>query len=94
MSMFSSINKEYNKERNKLADDQIILESVVGTDVMPMSDEEDDEIVDADSIPEAQLNKAMKHIDELIDKEDFDDLEIEDLIDEDFDEELGVEETE
>ena len=51
--MFSAINEQFTREKKKRTDDDLIAESVLEVEeVLPGSDEELDETVDPDSVPE------------------------------------------
>lgn len=87
--MFEVYNKKYAEEKQKIADMEFIVESALDL-------EEDDEVitagddidnaVDTDSIPPEVMRKIDAEIDKLIGKDDYDDAEIEELIEDDDDE--------
>ena len=53
--MLKSINEEFNRAKQNVADDAFILEAVLDTEeVLPGSEEEIDDVVDADSVPDCQ----------------------------------------
>lgn len=86
--MFSSVTKAYNAARKKLANDKFIVEAVVDVDeVLPGSDEEIDDQIDTDSVPDEAYRKIDAELDKLVSNPDYDDTEVEELSDDDeFDE--------
>lgn len=84
--MFTSINSEYNKKKNAGKADQFIVESVLAVDeVLPGSEEEFDDIVDTDSIPDEVYNKIDAELNKIISDPNYDDIEAEELVDGDDD---------
>lgn len=84
--MFTSINAEYNKKKNAGKADQFIAESVLSVDeVLPGSEEEFDDIVDTDSIPDEVYNKIDAELNKIINDPNYDDIEAEELVDGDDD---------
>lgn len=78
--MFAGINEAFNEAKSRAEDDAFILEAVI-EDILPGSDEEDDDIVDSESIPKEIYDKVDKALDAIIDDPNYDDTEIEELLD-------------
>lgn len=86
--MFQSINEEFNKAKNKLNAHRFIVESVLGVDeVLPGSDDEMEDVVDTDSVPDDAYKKLDAELDKIIDSPDYDDTEADEMIDDDIDDE-------
>lgn len=85
--MLKSINDAYNASKNSIRADQAIVESVVEDDeeILPGSDEEIDDVVDVDSIPDQIYRQVDSALDKLIGNGDIGDEEIEELLDSDED---------
>lgn len=82
--MFSSVTKAYNAARKKWADNKFIVEAVVDVDeVLPGSDEEIDDQIDTDSVPDEAYRKIDAELDKLVSSPDYDDTEIEEMSDDD-----------
>ena len=93
--MLKSINSEFNRAKKLQKDDTLIVESVLDVEeVLPGSDEEIDDIVDADSVPDDVYNKVDKALDDLVSKEDYDDTAADELLEDidDDDDEITDEE--
>lgn len=94
--MLKSINEEFNRAKQNVADDAFILEAVLDTEeVLPGSEEEIDDVVDADSVPDDVYKQIDKALDNLIGKDSYDDSDVESLLDDDddvSDEEISDEE--
>lgn len=78
----------YNKEISRQKDMEFIAESVI---LEPIADPEDDE-VDVDAVPQSAIDKANDALDQIVSKEDYDDTDLQELMDDedDDDSELGV----
>ena len=86
--MFESINEAYKKAKHELEDNQFILESVLGVEeVIPGSEEEMDDTVDVDSVPADVYKKIDQSIDNMINNGEYDDTEIDEMVDDDIDDE-------
>ncbi len=84
--MFGAINNEYTKKKNDSKANQFIIESVLDVEeVIPGSDEELEDVVDTDSIPDEVYAKVDKALDSIVDDPDYDDTEAEELVDDDDD---------
>lgn len=80
--MLGDINKKFNEEKKRAAEDQFIGEAAMDVEeVIPGSEEEIDDIVDADSVPDETYKKVDKALDDLLSKEGYDDTEVEELVD-------------
>ena len=84
--MFKSINDEFNRVKRDRAANRFIVESVLGVDeVIPGSEDEIDDIVDIDSVPEEAYKKLDAELDKIVDDPNYDDVEAEELYDDDDD---------
>lgn len=82
--MFSTINEAFNREKRREHDELLIVESVLGVDeVLPGSDEELDDVVDADSVPEEVYKKVDAELDRIVGDPNYDDTSAEELVDDD-----------
>lgn len=88
--MLPGINDLYLKMKEDQANHRFIVESVVSTDeTIPGSDEEFEDIVDADSVPDDVYAAIDKALDKFVDDPDYDDTEAEELVDDDDEMFLG-----
>lgn len=78
----------YNDEIKRQKDMAFIAESVI---LEPIVDPEDDE-VDVDAVPQSAIDKANDALDQIVSKEDYDDTDLQELMDDEDDDEseLGV----
>ena len=78
----------YNKEVSRQKDMEFIAESVI---LEPIVDPEEDE-VDVDAVPQSAIDKANDALDQIVSKEDYDDTDLQELMDDEDDDEseLGV----
>lgn len=84
--MFSTINKELTRKRNNLKAREFITESVLGVDeVLPGSEEEFDDIVDVDSVPDEVYKKIDDALEKIVSDPNYDDTEADELLDDDID---------
>lgn len=82
--MLGEINKSYNAAKCNAAADRFIAEAAMDVEeVVPGSDDELDDLVDTDSVPDDVYAQVDKALDAIVGKEDYDDTEVEELIDED-----------
>lgn len=82
--MFKSINEAFNKRKADILSRERLLESVLEVEeVMPGSEDEMDDVVDADSVPSDVYKKLDAELDKIVDDPDYDDSEIEEMIDDD-----------
>lgn len=80
--MLGDINQKFNEEKRRAAEDQFIGEAAMEVEeVIPGSEEEIDEVIDADSVPDETYKKVDKALDDLLSKEGYDDTEVEELVD-------------
>ena len=87
--MFDTINAAFSRAKNDLAENAFILESVLDVEeVLPGSEEELDDEVDVDSVPDNVYTKIDKVLDKYVSSGKYDDTEAEEMVDEDdYDEE-------
>lgn len=80
--MFSAINEQFTREKKKRTDDDLIAESVLEVEeVLPGSDEELDDTVDPDSVPEDVYKRLDAELDKIVSDPNYDDDEVEEMID-------------
>lgn len=85
--MFDAINKQFNAAKRNAREEQFILESVMDVEeVLPGSEEDIDDVVDSDSVPDEVYKKVDEMLDKMVDAADYDDTEAEELLDDDDDE--------
>lgn len=84
--MFDAINKQFNAAKRNAREEQFILESVMDVEeVLPGSEEDIDDVVDSDSVPDEVYKKVDEMLDKMVDAADYDDTEAEELLDDDDD---------
>lgn len=89
--MFDSINAAFNGAKNDIAEHNFIVESVLDVEeVLPGSEEEMDDEVDVDSVPDEVYAKIDKVIDKYVSCDKYDDTEAEELVDDDDYEDVDV----
>lgn len=89
--MFDSINAAFNRAKNDIAEHNFIVESVLDVEeVLPGSEEEMDDEVDVDSVPDDVYAKIDKVIDKYVASDKYDDTEAEELVDDDDYEDVDV----
>ena len=82
--MFKSINEAFNKRKADILSRERLLESVLEVEeVMPGSEDEMDDVIDADSVPDDVYKKLDAELDKIVDDPNYDDSEIEEMIDDD-----------
>lgn len=83
----STLNRRFDANRRWAHGRSTILESVLGIDeVLPGSDDELEDAVDVDSVPEDAYKKLDAALDKIVEDPDYDDTEAEELAEDDFDE--------
>ena len=84
--MLKAINDQFNAKKNSLQADQFIVETTLDVEeVLPGSEEEIDDLVDVDSVPDEIYKKVDSALEKLLTDKGYDDTEVEELIDEDDD---------
>lgn len=84
--MFRSINEEFERAKNARTSRRFIQESVLEVEeVIPGSDDDINDAVDADSVPDEAYRKVDAALDQLISSPDYDDTEVEEMVDADDD---------
>jgi len=82
--MLESVNRRFLANRNLRRDDDLILESVLDVaEIIPGSDEEIDDVVDPDSVPDDVYKKIDDALESYVSKTDYDDTDVEGLVDDD-----------
>ena len=85
--MFKTVNKLFNSAKLSMKSRQTILEGALDIDeILPGSDEDLEDNVDVDSVPEDAYKKLDAELDKIVDDPNYDDTEAEEMADEDFDE--------
>lgn len=85
-SVFGSINSQFDKARRDRAENEFIVESVMGVEeVLPGSESEMEDIVDVDSVPDDVYKKIDAELDKIVGDPEYDDTEAEELVDDDDD---------
>lgn len=86
--MFSTINKQFAAAKRSRKEDRFILESVLGeeTEILPGSEDELEEMIDPDSVPDDAYKKVDALLDRIVASGKYDDTEAEELLDDDIDE--------
>lgn len=79
--MFEYYNSKYREEKRRGKDDLFILETVMGEDAELGEDEED--LLDTESIPPEAMTRIDKELDRIIASDEYDDSEIDELIEDD-----------
>ena len=88
--MLEAINKGINAAKQSEKDHELISESVLDVDeVIPGSEEEIDDIIDVDSVPDEVYKRVDDALDKLIAREGYDDTDVEEMMEEDIDDEDG-----
>lgn len=90
--MFSEINKKIHAEKAHASELRFIMEaSMEIEDVLPGSDQEIEDVIDVDSVPDNAMSELDKVLDKIVDDPNYDDTEISDMINGDDDgDESGV----
>lgn len=84
--MFEAINEQFSKQKRAATEDEFIAESVLDVDeVLPGSEDEMDDQVDSDSVPDDVINKIDAELEKMVSAPDYDDTEAEELVDDDDD---------
>ena len=79
--MFASVNEKYNALKSNERNNRFIVESVVGDDTVPFVDDEDETIVDSESVDDQVVSNVDKMLDKLVNSEDYDDDDLDELLD-------------
>ena len=84
--MFKHINEEYNARKKANAERRMILEATMDVEeVIPGSEEDMENIVDADSVPHDVYKKIDAELNKIINDPDYDDDDAESMVDGDED---------
>ena len=85
--MLDEINARYMEKKNSEKADRFIVESTLDVEeVIPGSEEEMEDVVDADSIPDDVYKRVDAELDKIVNDPNFNDDDIEDLVDDDISE--------
>lgn len=79
----------YNQEVSFEKDMKFIAESVIED---PIENPEDDD-VDVEAVPQSAIDQANEFLDKMVSRDDYDDTDLEDLMDDDDDDDLDDEES-
>ena len=87
MIMFRNLNEAYLAAKREDQDNRFIMEAVLDVEeTLPGSDTEMDDITDVDSVPEDVYAALDKELDRIVSDPNYDDTEIGEMVDDDFDE--------
>lgn len=80
--MFAAINEQFTRAKRQASEDEFIVESVLDVEeVLPGSEDELDDQVDVDSVPDEVYNKVDAELEKIVSAPDYDDTEAEEMID-------------
>ena len=88
--MFDVLNEKYQKAISDAEDEKLIMEAITGSDIDsvntdPSVEQAAEEEVDIYSVPRKDLDKLDKFADKLVSSADYDDDDLDDLLDNDYD---------
>lgn len=93
--MLGAINDRFNAKKNRIREDHFIGEAAMEVEeILPGSEDEMDDLVDSDSVPDNVYNKIDAALDKLIDDPEYDDTEVEELVDDDGTGDTGISDAE
>ena len=82
--MFNTIGEQFRAEKKDRAERAFLTESVLGVEeVLPGSEDEMEDAVDVDSVPQEVYAKLDAELDKIVDDPDYDDTEADEMIDDD-----------
>ena len=89
--MFDVLNEKYQKAISDAEDEKLIMEAITGSDIDsvntdPSVEQAAEDEVDIYSVPRKDLDKLDKFADKLVSSADYDDDDLDDLLDNDYDE--------
>ena len=88
--MLQGVNNAFNSAKRAAREDQFILESVLGEDdILNEMDDDMDDIVDVDSVPNEVMSKVDAALDKIIGN-GIDDEEIDEMLDDDIEDEDSI----
>lgn len=88
--MLQGVNNAFNSAKRAAREDQFILESVLGEDdILNEMDDDMDDIVDVDSVPNEVMSKVDAALDKIIGN-GIDDEEIDEMLDDDIEDENSI----
>ena len=88
--MLQGVNNAFNSVKRAAREDQFILESVLGEDdILNEMDDDMDDIVDVDSVPNEVMSKVDAALDKIIGN-GIDDEEIDEMLDDDIEDEDSI----
>lgn len=86
--MLESVNRRFMHARRRQREIDFIMEAALDVeDAVPGTDAAIDNVVDPDSVPDEVYRKIDKALDDIVNREDYDDTEIKELIKDDMDDE-------
>lgn len=88
--MFDVLNEKYQKAISDAEDEKLIMEAITGSDIDsvntdPSVEQAAEDEVDIYSVPRKDLDKLDKFADKLVSSADYDDDDLDDLLDNDYD---------
>ena len=88
--MFSTLNEKYQKTISDAEDEKLIMEAITGSDMDPSIEAAAEDEVDVYSVPRKDLDKLDKFADKLVSSSDYDDEDLDDLLDDGYDDAIVV----
>lgn len=88
--MFSTLNEKYQKTISDTEDEKLIMEAITGSDMDPSIEAAAEDEVDVYSVPRKDLDKLDKFADKLVSSSDYDDEDLDDLLDDGYEDAIVV----
>lgn len=88
--MFSTLNEKYQKTISDAEDEKLIMEAITGSDMDPSVEAAAEDEVDVYSVPRKDLDKLDKFADKLVMSSDYDDEDLDDLLDDGYEDAIVV----
>ena len=88
--MFSALNEKYQKSISDIEDEKLIMEAITGSDMDPSIEAAAEDEVDVYSVPRKDLDKLDKFADKLVSSADYDDDDLDDLLDDGYEDAIIV----
>ena len=88
--MFSTLNEKYQKTISDTEDEKLIMEAITGSDMDPSIEAAAEDEVDVYSVPRKDLDRLDKFADKLVSSSDYDDEDLDDLLDDGYEDAIVV----
>ena len=88
--MFSALNEKYQKSISDIEDEKLIMEAITGSDMDPSIEAAAEDEVDVYSVPRKDLDKLDKFADKLVSSAEYDDDDLDDLLDDGYEDAIIV----